>query len=240
MKIFFRSALTLSLGLSAFAAQAKPFKTQFFSLDLPPNWDCVKEELDWVCQPDNLNERSEVFMVIVTKPVDPVDDSIEKYKSVLAQPKMMRDLLGNPYKSEVRYTRVNKVRDRDWVDSLQFGSEIPGFYTRYLASIAEKVAGLITYAIGDSAYAKWAPVMERMIGTIELKFDPQAFEELTQQSGSLLSSRGSVFAGRSAPPELAHQSPKTSSDQGATMIMVALVLFGALGYVIYKRKKKQG
>lgn len=233
----FRFLLTPSLVLAGFAAHAKPFKTQFFSLDLPPNWDCTKEELDWICQPDNLHERSEVFMVVVTKAVDPVDDSLAKYQEVLAQPRQMRDLLGNPYKSEVRYTRINKIQDRDWVDSLQFGSEIPGFYTRYLAAIVEKVAGLVTYAIADSTYAKWSPVMERMINTIELKFDANAFEQLSQQSGSLLSARGSSFAGRSAPPEIAPEAPASSTDDTSTMILVALVLFLATGYWFYKKKK---
>lgn len=222
-------------------ANAKQFKTQFFSLDLPPNWDCTKEELDWVCQPDNLHERSEVFMVIVTKAVDTTDDSIEKYQELLNQPRMMRDLLGNPYKSEVRYTRINKVRDRDWVDSLQFGSEIPGFYTRYLASIADKVAGLITYAIGESSYAKWSPVMERMVGTIELKFDPQAFEQLSQSSGSLLSTRGSSFSGRVAPVDdpANMNKPENSEDSGSTMMLVALVVFLAAGFWFYKKKQKK-
>ncbi|HVJ63746.1 MAG TPA: hypothetical protein VM901_00680 [Bdellovibrionota bacterium] len=234
-----RSLLALGLGLFALGAEAKQFKTQFFSLDLPPNWDCVKEELDWVCQPDNLHERSEVFMVIVTKAVDAVDDSLTKYQDVLSQVRTLRNLRGDPYKSEVRYTRINKILEREWVDSLQFGSEIPGFYTRYLASIAEKVAGLLTYAIAESSYAKWSPVMERMIGTIELKFDPQAFEQLSKQSGSLLSSRGGGFGGRAAAPEVEAAAPAPDASNDSSIMIVALVLFAAAGYWFYKKKQQK-
>jgi LPXTG-motif cell wall-anchored protein len=240
MNIFVRTSLYICLGLIGFGAQAKQFKTQFFSLHLPPNWDCVKEELDWVCQPDNLHERSEVFMVVVTKAVDPIDDNLKKYMEVLNQPRTLRNLRGDPYQSEVRYTRINKILDREWVDSLQFGSEIPGFYTRYLASIAEKVAGLVTYAIADSTYAKWAPVMERMIGTIELKFDPQAFEQLSQQSGSLLSSRGGAFGGRTAAPDVSPPEQSTDGDSESSFIILALVIFSVGGYWFYKKKKKEG
>jgi len=233
-KFFIFIAIVLSLQ-----AEAKQFKTQFFSLKLPPNWDCAKEELDYVCQPDNLHERSEVIMVIVTKAVDPVDDTVEKYLETLKKPQTMRDLLGKSYKSEVKYARINSIRDREWVDSLQFGSEIPGFFTRYLASIEEKVAGLVTYAIAESAYAKWAPVMEDMIKTIELKFDAQAFDQLTKTSGSLISSRGnSRFSGRSAPPATEAPQKQDKEDDTSTMILVALMLAAVVGYIIYKRKNK--
>ena len=169
--------LGILLGLAAFSTEAKLFQTKFIKVELPPNWDCKKEELDYVCQPDNLAEKSEVVLIIVAKAVNEIDDTLEKYKGVLAVGRPMRNLLGTSYTAEVKYVREKKILDRVWIDSLHRGSEIPGFFSRYLASINEKIAGLITYSIAESVYPKWASVMDQMVESLVLTYDAKAFEE---------------------------------------------------------------
>jgi hypothetical protein len=235
----FWAALSFSILLS-FQVSAKSFKSQFIRLELPPNWDCKQEELDWVCQPDNVAERSEVILIVVTKPVDEVDDSMEKYEAILKNPKKMRDLLGNAYTSQVKYTSRKAIKDHPWMDSLHYGSEIPGFFTRYVVSTKEKIAGLVTYSIAETVYPKWSEIMDKVIGSLDIYFDPKAFAEAMKQgSGSLLGARG-ARAKRMAPSlEEVQEEAKKSDGSTAQAIIALLVAAGAIGYIVWKRKQKK-
>ena len=237
MRNFFVFAF-LTLFFS-FTGESKTFRSQFMRFELPQNWDCKQEELDWACQPDNLAERNEVILVIVTKTVDENDDNFDRYENILKTPKNMRDLLGNSYMSQVKYTRRLTIMDQVWVDSLHFGSEIPGFFTRYLASIKEKVAGLVTYSVAETAYPKWATEMDKVVNTLKIQFDPKAFAELKDKGGSpLLGQRGSA---RRLPPSLEDiQEGRNNEEEESPMtkILAFLVILGAVGFIIYKRKQQ--
>jgi hypothetical protein len=226
------------------SVQAKTFKTPFIRFELPPNWDCKQEEAaDWVCQPDNIAERSEAIVVVVTKEANDVDDVLEKYQEYLQTPRDMRDLVGNPYQSQVRFTKRRTIIDTEWIDSLHLGSEIPGFYTRYVASRKEKISGLITYSIAESAYAKYASLLDRMIDSAQIYFDPKAFDEARNSNpGSLLGSRGRNLKGRMDPKLDSETNPNSSSGDGSPLDVeqIGALVFLALviGYVVYKRKKR--
>ncbi|NCN27608.1 hypothetical protein GW915_08550 [bacterium] len=226
------------LLLSSIASQAKTFKSQFIRLELPPNWDCKQEERDWVCQPDNLAERNEVIMIIVVKEVDQNDDNFDKYENILSTKKDMRDLLGNSYKSDVKYTKRSEIQGQYWVDSLHFGSEIPGFYTRYIASIDKKVAGLVTYSIAETVYPKWAEVLDRVVNSLKLEFDPKAFAEIKESGGSsLLGQRSSA---KRLPPSLEEiQDKEGKKDSGLGEIIGGLLIIGAIGFFLYRKKQQQ-
>ncbi len=226
--------------LLATVAQAKTFRTNFIKLELPPGWDCKREELDYTCQPENLADRSEVLMVIVTKEKNEVDDNLKKYEEVLRAPKNMRDLLGNSYQSKVVQTRTRPIRGHDWVDSLQQGSEIPGFYTRYVATTKDKIAALVTYSIAETVYAKWSKPMDDVIESMEIFFDPKAFSEaLKSNAGSLLGARGGSSKNRFAPKD-EEENPTPVSEGGLDpkQLVAILAALGVVAYVLYKRKRK--
>lgn len=229
-----------AFSLGSVPAFAKAFKSQFVSLQLPPNWDCKQEELDWVCQPDNLSERSEAILIIVTKAMNDIDDTFEKYEEILKQPRPMRDLLGNSYKSEVRFVRPRDIKGQKWIDSLHLGSEIPGFYTRYVASIKEKVAGLVTYSIAESVYAKYAPILDQMIDSLELHFDPQAFAEAMKSGPGSILNRGGKVASRLLPNLEGEGSKSAGGGLGLTEIGGIILVAGAAGYYWWKKKKGGG
>ncbi len=238
MKLRFLALIT-GLYLCLPTAQAKLFQTQFMKFQLPPNWSCRQEELDWVCQPDNVAERSEVILLVVTKAVNDVDDNFVKYEQVLKTSRDMRDLLGNAYKSDVKYVKKRDIKNWPWIDSLHFGSEIPGFYTRYVGSIKEKVAGLITYSIAETTYPKWSQVMEEVIDSAEIFFDPKAFNEMMKSGpGSLLASRGNQ-KGHLAPSAESDASKNKSPNGGMDPAQIGggLLLLAAVGYFLWKKKK---
>ncbi len=221
-------------------AGAKTFKTQFVKFELPPNWSCKQEELDWVCQPDNLAERSEAIVVVVTKAANEVDDTLPKYEEVLRVRRNMRDLVGNAYQSEVKSVRTRQIKNHPWVDALQLGSEIPGFYSRYVATVKEKVAALLTYSVAESVYPKYATTLDQMIDSTEVFFDPKAFAEAMNASPtSLLGSRGIGAKLRSAPKIEGDAAKNTKKDEGTDMsqIIGGALIVGAVVFYIIKKKR---
>ncbi len=240
---FCLASLFIVFGVLAPSAKAKTFKTQFVKLELPANWDCKQEEIDWVCLPDNLAERSEAMLVIVTKAVNEVDDTLDKYEETLKKGREMRDLLGNAYTSQVKSIRRRQINNLQWIDALHLGAEIPGFYTRYVAGIREKVAGLVTYSVAESVYPKYAAQLDAMIDSAEIFFDPKAFAEaMNAGPTSLLGARrGGGLGGRSAPKmegEKIADPAKPSEDLDSTQIIAGLFILGAIGYVIWKRRQR--
>ena len=242
-KLSFFTFIIIAAGSFLFPqlAQAKNFKTEFISLELPVGWDCAKEEIDYVCQPNNLAQRSEVIVTVIVKNVNATDDTYDKYQAVLNEPREMRDLLGNTYKSEVKYVRFKEIRKKQWIDSLQFGSEIPGFYTRYVASIEGKIAGLVSYSIAESVYAKWAPILDKMLDSLELRYDPKAFNDAMNATPASLLGRRSKTAGRFAPqggemPAKKRAGEKTDLGTVAGII----ILLGGIGFFLWKKKQNQG
>ena len=231
--------VTLLGALAAPSVFAKKFRTDFISLDLPPGWDCVKEEIDWVCQPENLAQRSEALVVVVAKSANETDDTFEKYQTILSEPREMRDLAGNVYKSEVKFVRFRDIKEQKWIDSLTLGSEIPGFYSRYIASIKGKVAGLVTYSIAESVYAKWAPILDAMLESLEIYYDPKAFNEAMNAGPSSLIGQRPLTSGRFDPTPEDNSKDKTAgSDFDLATVFGAIMIIGIVAYYIWKKKKK--
>ncbi len=227
-----------TMALTAPSTFAKKFRTDFISLDLPAGWDCVKEEIDWVCQPENLAHRSEAIVVVVAKSMNPTDDTFEKYQEVLSQPREMRDLTGRIYKSEVKFVNFREINKQKWVDSLTLGSEIPGFYTRYVASIKGKVAGLVTYSIAESVYAKWAPILDKMLESLEIFYDPKTFNDAMNSGPSSLLGQRQTGAGRFEPSLGDEDGDKSAGEEFNLGIVMGVILAaGAVGYIIWKRKQ---
>ena len=233
---FFIAFAPLLLTTSAWA---KTFKTQFISFELPTNWSCQQEEIDWVCMPDSIAERADAMVVVVTKATNEIDDTLPKYEEVLNAKRAMRDLLGNSYMSGVKYVRRRTIKGNEWVDALHLGSEIPGFYSRYVAGIKEKVAGLLTYSVGESVYPKYAAQMDQMIDSLKLYFDPKAFSEAMNAGPTSLLGNRRGMANRLAPKmEDAKVGDTTGdgSDDKSKMIGFG-ILVAAVAFYIYKKRK---
>ncbi|MEZ4814002.1 MAG: hypothetical protein R3A80_02200 [Bdellovibrionota bacterium] len=228
---------TLFFVLS-FVASAKTFKSKFVSLELPPNWDCQQEELDWVCQPENVNLRNEALVVVVTKAANPNDDSLAKYEEYLKSPKQMRDLVGNSYTTDIKYTKQKKIGDQIWVDSLQIGSEVPGFVSRYVTSIKEQVAALISYHVAESVFPKWAEVLDKMLSLPNYVLIPRRLRKLCSQNMKLFGNRPGAMGQRkpTATQDKLKEPESTSGDLMMNILGAAMIL-GAVGFLIYKKRK---
>jgi LPXTG-motif cell wall-anchored protein len=159
------------LFLSFLSVKLFAFSTAYVSFEIPDGWRCELSQGVWICQSLSDADRKEsVVLSIATLATE--WDTIENYENYLKEPKTIQDDQGNQIKSEVRYVRKRNINGQTWIDSLQFNSELSGFWARYVATVHSnpkaKLAILITYLVSDERYKKLAPQFERMITSMKL------------------------------------------------------------------------
>src|SRR4051812_14165536 len=140
--------------LAAPSAQAAKFANQFIEFELPPQWQCALEGSEWVCQNTNDPKKRDAIIVLAAK-LKGDQDSLDQYMTYLKQPKSYSSVQGKPIKSDPKYAKTTTINDQTWVDALHLESEIPGFYTRYLATVKQDIGVLVTYSINKSKYSQY-------------------------------------------------------------------------------------
>lgn len=234
-RLFFFTFLTLTVLTGS--AHAKVFRNQYVQFELPAGWDCKIEGTEWVCQSNDPQVKKEVIVICAAKQRGP-DDDLQKYEEHLKKGRSKTDLSGKPYTSEVSFVKTVEIKGTTWVDGMHYGSEIPGFYTRYLSTIKGKVAMLLTWSVAKSSYEKYRTELMTFVNSLEaLESDGSAVA-----SGSgfdlahPLGDDPSVPSAAGVPGGAADALKKKLDSK--SLIGLAVVI-GALGAYIYIRKRKK-
>lgn len=148
-------------------SHAKLFSNSYVSFELPPRWDCRSEGTEWICRSQDKKESREAIIILTAKEVGPTD-SVAQYESYLKQPKTIPGNQGKPFTSNVKDVRIRKISDHDWADGLHLGSEIPTYYTRYLATTKKNVAILVTFSAHTRYYTKYSNDFFNAIQSLKL------------------------------------------------------------------------
>jgi hypothetical protein len=237
--LFTISALTLVIQASpAFAVK---FANQFTEFELPPQWQCNLEGAEWVCQNTNEAKKKDAIIVLAAKIKGP-QDSMDQYLAYLKAPKSYTSVQGKPVKSDPKYAKIANLNGQAWVDALHMESEIPGFYTRYLATVKEDIGVLVTYSINKAKYQDYLEEFENMIRTLKVFRKPGI--QVQPANGNLFAngipsgvSPESVFNSQITPTGGSDQAPKKKEDN-------SMLMFGALiavvGFIIWRRRQGGG
>ncbi len=224
----------------AFSAQAKRFANQFIEFELPSGWKCVLEGQEWVCQNTNKERKKEAIIIMAAKIRGP-QDSLEQYQAYLKQSKTFTLPGGKTQVSEPKYTKISTIKDQRWIDALHLASEVPGFYTRYLATTKEDLGVAITFSVGKDFYEAYQPIFDRVIKTLKVFRQKQAQLADTQ----LKRSEEDLIAGNTTyiPDDEVldignNQKRKRRKSSGSSDLMLyGLLLAAAVGYFVYKKRK---
>lgn len=221
--------------------------TAYVSFDQPEGWRCELSQGVWICQSNTEPDRKEsVVLSIATMATE--WDSIENYEDYLKQPRNLQDEEGHTLTSEVRYVRKRNINGSVWVDSLQYNSELPGFWARYLATVhttpKTKLAILITYVVSDERYAKLATVFERMVSSLKPNAEFDLNIPSLQKDGPLPGSTklGSVIHDTIAsrlkkPGKEPVKKEEPPSDNSTLFILVGVGAIAAL--ILLRRRRKK-
>lgn len=230
----------LGLWQNAFA---KRFTSAFCEFELPPGWECALEGTEWVCQSDNADRKKEAIIILAAK-LRGEQDSLDQYMAYLKQTKTFNLPGGKTQVSEPKVTEMKRINDHQWVDSLHMASEVPGFYTRYLATVKEKLGVAVTFSVAKDHYQSYQGLFEKVVQTLKVfavkeadagDFVASGKDENLIDNTTFIPDSGERHDISTGPKQ------KGSGGTGTTdMLIYVLVAAGAVFVLMKLRKKKDG
>jgi hypothetical protein len=222
-------------------AGAARFANQFAEFELPPQWQCTLEGAEWVCQSSNETKKRDAIIVLAAK-LKGDQDSLDQYLTYLKAPKTFTSVQGKPVKSEAKYAKTVNLNGQPWVDALHLESEIPGFYTRYLATVKQDIGILVTYSIHKDKYQQYLEDFDTMVRTLK------AFRKSgginVSQGGNLFQnsqipnniSTDSIFPGTQVPSGGETKAPKKKEDSSFLYILLGVA---GIGFFLWMKRKNK-
>ena len=230
-------SLVLVLSIPSLV-HAKTFSSQFSEFELPTGWDCALEGSEWVCQSDDKDRKKEAIIILAAK-YRGEQDSLDQYQAYLKQAKSFNLPGGKTQISEPKSVAVRNINNQPWVDALHLASEVPGFYTRYLATVKDNLGIAVTFSVAKDHYDAYQDIFEKVIATLKV-FDQKAGGEkyVKKQGEELLD--GTTVVDTNAKPNIDAQKKGAAGDSGgATESILLIVGLCAVGFVIMKLRKKK-
>lgn len=241
---FFKIAITLGIMTLSLNLEAKLFRNAYVSFELPEaTWNCSLEQTEWVCRSNDPKSSREAIIILTAKEVGPTD-SFDAYNRHLStsQPTAYKGQTGG--KSKVVYpSKQVQINDHPWVDGLQLASEVPNYYTRYIATIKDQIAVLVTLSAHSDHYTKYSKDFFktvqslRVIATKNLLANPE-MGPLRPSGETLGGSLSAVIPNDLLLGESDGLSGAGGSSTKSLIIVLAILLAGAGAYLLLKGKKK--
>lgn len=238
-----RSLLIAAAMLTSTSVFAKTFTSQFSEFELPNGWDCALEGSEWVCQSDNKDRKKEAIIILAAK-YRGEQDSLDQYQAYLKTPKTFSLPGGKTQVSEAKAVSVREINGQRWVDSLHLASEVPGFYTRYLATVKDSLGIAVTFSVAKDHYDSYQDIFEKIIATLKV-FDQKNAAGGTWkpkgQEGDLIGD-GTYIPDQNTNPDIGMQKKgKGGSGDEETTTIIGIIAVAAIAFFLLKmRKKKKG
>jgi hypothetical protein len=155
-RMHYRRVLMIALlALTGFSAHAKRFRNAYVSFELPPNWNCKLEGSEWVCENDFSGKTKEAIIILTAKEVGPTD-TLAAYLAHLQTPRLIQGPRGQMTKSQVINVKERMIANQMWIDGMHLGSEVGPYFTRYLATIKDRIAILVTFSAHKEHFTKYS------------------------------------------------------------------------------------
>jgi len=167
-KFTYASLFLFLLALVPIDAESRTFKNAYISFEMQDNWKCNLEQTEWVCRAEDPQEAKEAVIILTAKEKGPTD-SFPIYENHINNPINTVSRAGTPLTSAVKYKAQNqKINDQPWLDGLHQDSEVQNYFTRYLATIKDQIAILVTFSAHNKLYAKHSPNFDKTIRSLRV------------------------------------------------------------------------
>ncbi len=223
--------------------QAKVFRNSYVSFELPNKWDCYLENTAWICRyaiskkclganskskicQDQRKKTREAIIILAAKEKGP-KDSFKEYYNHLKTPRPIVTKQGKRSKSKIIHVKPISIEKHRWVDGMHLGSEIPHYYTRYLATLKGNIAVLVTFSAHKLYYTKYSSEFFRAIKSLRVL----ATKAQTIDKRELHSGKGTLGNNIGTHLDLALDESSDGwdvADQGGASTMDTFLMIGAL------------
>lgn len=236
----FKAMFVLAMVLGMDTASAKLFSSKYCQFELPPGWECALEGSEYVCQSENAERKKESIIILAAK-IRGEQDSLDEYMAYLKKTKEYQLPGGKKQISEPKNTKMSNINEQQWVDALHLASEVPGFYTRYLATVKEDLGVAVTFSVGKDLYSAYLPIIDKMISTLRV-FRQKKTELANLRAGKSEDPTFSdaTFSPNGATDLTANRTKKRESAESGDddlMLIAGVVVIGAIVMMVLKKKK---
>ncbi len=233
------------ISLIPATGSARTFKNAYISFEMLDNWKCTLEQTEWVCRAEDPQEAKEAVIILTAKEKGPTDN-FPLYENHMNSPIVSQSKSGGSMTSNIVYKAIQtKVNDQPWLDSLHGNSEVKNYLTRYLATIKDQIAILVTFSAHNKYFAKHSANFTKTVSSLRVI----ASKDLLSRPdlGPLRGAGETLGAGigQAMPADLlASDEPSSQSGQGFMknkavlgfiILLLALAIYMALR--IYQKKK---
>ncbi len=234
--------ITSSLLMSSLS-QAKVFRNAYISFELPPNWKCHLEETEWLCRSQYRKQAKEAIIIITAKEVGP-SDSFGAYKRHLKTPRLVRNHKGQNSQSKIYHVKEEKINDHTWVDGWHLGSELPSYYTRYMTTLKDRIAILVTFSAHKKFYTRYSKDFFSAIKSLRViaskgLLNRPSIGSIRPGSETIGSPIGHIMGQELGEDDgdLENDLNSSSSNTSDLILGLALLLIAIGGYLFYKKRK---
>lgn len=221
---------------------SRVFRNAYISFEMPDSWKCSLEQTEWVCRSEQATASKEAIIILTAKEVGP-SDSFPLYTAHLNSPISIELKGGGAAQSKVIYKATSyKINDQMWIDGLHLGSEVPSYYTRYLATIKKNISILVTLSAHKLYYQKYSQDFFNVVKSLRVIAagnisDRPSLSTIGSGNGGLLGPGGQSFPADLIIPE--NTLPDKKSSKKAILVGLALILGSAGIYFLLKSKNKK-
>lgn len=244
-RFFLWILIFLVVPMASIPSFGKTFRNAYLSFELPEGWSCRLESTEWICRSEKANESKEAIIIFTAKEVGPAD-TYPIYEQTINTTRTVPDKTGKMVPSTISMTaKQTKINDQAWIDGMQKGSEIPNYFTRYVATIKEKIAILVTFSAHADFFAKYstdffkAIQSLRVIASKNLLARPSGGSIGAANSGGVWGAASNAPGGFSMNGEMPFGKKR---GQGKNNLRYLLLTLGALlvlagGYFLLKSRR---
>lgn len=238
--------LFIGIILSIFSVgiNAKRFTSQYCEFELPNGWKCSLEGSEWVCQSLNKNRKKESIIILAAK-IRGGSDSISNYQRYLKGTKTFRLPGGKIQVSEAKYTKIKKINSHQWIDSMHLASEVPGFYTRYLATVKEDLGVAVTFSVSKDNYHSYQGVFDKVVSSLRVFRQKRSAGRVALAGGGtkdddIIPDAGIIADNRKMDIGSSQKRGGGAGGSGSSDYLIYLLIAGAVIFFIIKKKKGKG
>jgi LPXTG-motif cell wall-anchored protein len=226
------------------SAVAKTFTNAYVSFELTDKWDCKPEQTEWICRTKDPG-LAEAIIVLTAKEVGP-QDNLQAYEAHLKTPRQIVTRSGQNIKSTVYTIQQRTIANHPWVDGMHFSSEVSNYYTRYVGTIKERIAVLVTFSAHRAHYTKYSADFFKAVDSLRVVASRSLMNASSTNlpgTGNMYGAGGDAGAGGLMPSEPDGTAGHLEGgglfgvDSTGTLLG-GLILLGAIGFYILKKKRQ--
>jgi len=234
----FKNSFLLAFFLFSISSQAKVFRNAYISFEIPDTWKCVLEQTEWVCRSEDAKESKEAIIILTAKEVG-MKDSFAEYETHLNTPATLPT--GGAESKVVYKAKTVQINDQQWLDGLHLGAEVGNYFTRYLATMKDKIAILVTFSAHKQMYSKYSQDFFKSVQSLRVI----ASKNLINQPdlGGLRPGSETLGPGTQTMPGdlmLGEETMNAAPKKKDSTVYIALALIvAAMGIFIFMKMKRK-